>query len=322
MPGRTVPPKYSGELVVWHIDPSVPQLTKCEAATKLLAKIGTIDSLKATDKYLFVSILGSEENAAGQTAVRKFYSIALDAEHGTHVGCVTVPDVDELTFSSTGEHVMHEARDAEVVRSNDLIWGSRSVLTTKGPSTVYHARWSDIAKDLGDLEAFEKPSTKDEDWLKLTEFKRVLSVGQVYGANGIQWHPIQETAAWVDSGYAHFFTPQQIEQKMPAWVGGQLMASDKGWGSVDHHEVRFFDASGQPIGKLMFDPYLVNKQPSRPRWRLADGSLAMQSSTDGLAISYQQGTRFYCESVQDFERARPDIKLPRTSVISQFELPK
>lgn len=319
VPGqRNLPRKYAGEIEVWRVDPQVPQVTKAEAATKLLAKLGTVETLVATDHYLFVSLFVSQDEAEKQTTVLKYFRIALDAELGSHVQCVTVPEVDELFFSSSGEHVVREARDAEVVGSTDSIEvGHRLEFRTKGPSKLTHARWSDIAKDLGELDAFEKPSSSNPEEQMLTEFKRLLSVGQY---PGIQWHPNHEVAAWINFGYPTFFTVESDSvRKIPAWTGGPLIPSDKGWVRADRNEVQFFKVNGELIGKLIFDPYLENIKPSRPRWRLADGSLASQSGTAGLAISYQQGNRFYCTTVDEFQRARPELQLPQASVISRFE---
>ena len=322
VPGQgNLPPKYSGELEIWRVDPQVPRITKAEAATRLLARLGNVESLVATDRYLFVSIFVSQENAEKPTTVRKYYRIALNAEFGSHVECVTVPEIDELTFSSTGEHVLREARDAEIVgNTNDVIGGRRLQYNTKGPSKFYATRWSYVAKDLGDIEVVTKPSPADQDSLTLTEFKRVITMGQVREVPGIQWHPNHEVAAWINSGYACFFASNDDSlRKIAAWSSESLIPSDRGWVRANRNEVQFFEVSGQPIGKLMFDPYLENMKPSRPRWRLADDSLATECSTDGLAISYQQGNRFYCESVEEFERARPNTKLPRASVISRLE---
>ena len=321
VPGqRTIPPKYSGEREVWRVDPQVPNVSKAEAATKLLAKLGTVESIAATDRYLFVSLFVSQENVEKPTTVRKYYRIALDGELASNVQCVTVPEVDELYLASSGEHVVRVARDAEVIgETNSELIGRRLQISTKGPTKLYDAQWSDIAKDLGDLDAFEKPSPMDDDWSTLTEFKHCLSVVHVNQYPTIQWHPKHDVVAWISNGYANFFGAKDNDlRRIAAWTGGPLLASDKGWVRADHHEVQFFEISGKPIGKLMFDPYLEEMKPSRPRWKLADGSMAEECGSAGLAISYLHGDRLYCRSVEEFERAL-DQKLPRASVVSRLK---
>jgi hypothetical protein len=98
-----------------------------------------------------------------------------------------------------------------------------------------------------------------------------------------------------------------------------LAALDKGWARVFFNEVKFFDRSGRHVGRLVFDPLLANLKPSNPRWILADGSMFSRCSTDGLSISYLKDNRFYCESVEEFERTRPDVKLPRSDHIPGLE---
>lgn len=321
---RIIPSRYSGELEVWRVDPETLKVTKSEVATKFLAKAGIVESITATDRYLFVSMFVSQEETESPKTVRKYYRVPLDEDLGSHVECVTVPQVDELFFSSSGAHLVREARDAEVVSTgNDPFAGRRLQYRTKGPSSVYHAVWSDIAKDLGDVDSFEKPSAKESDWSTFTEFEQVLFGGYLYNSARIEWHPDQEVVAWVSNGNANFFTSMENRlRKTAAWTGGPLLPSDMGWVRADHNEVQFFEVSGVPIGKLMFDPFLENLKPTRPRWRLTDGAIATQCSTEGLAISYQQGNRFYCESIDEFERARPEIKLPRVSITSRLEPPQ
>jgi hypothetical protein len=307
-------PQFSGDFHVWIIDPVRQVVRESSGVTQLLAKLSAIDSVQTTDDYVFVSALAPDHSEDKPANVKKIYRIAIEEERGQGVECITVPLVDDVYFSNSGNYLLQERRDADVIYTKGMAGQRTRTLSTKGPGEVFVARWADIAESLGNVQELPNQATdKTVDWTKLTQVKHKLATAASGYVRGLQWHPKADVVTWTTNGFLTFFDTQQEKTRTHVSLGQNLVAiaSNSGWISAEDSDVHFFDMHGAQTCRLAFDPLLADFKPARARWILADGSIQAGSSGQGLAISYLVNNRFFTQSVEEYERTHPDVRLPR-----------
>ncbi len=306
---------------MWIVDPLAQHSTLDEYLTQAIAPFALARPIWGDDQFIVIET--SLPASSSDKDIPNFHLVRL-ARHPSispTIESVVAPESVFVNFSFDGQYLTWDKKQIDLSPGWTInpfsTTMSKRVYAQTNVSDLAIVRWSSIAQTFASLESYLETWDRQplHPAIGLSE-ENALTFHPSMFVQSVQWHSQSNIVTWSFPGFLYVYDVDRRSQKMIPIQHSQnylpiQLATDFGWLACDSTSLHCLDRQGSPLGRLVFDPQLVNGEPTNPRWILADGSIASQCSRDGLHIVYfHAGMEVRTESLQQFASSHPDLKIP------------